>query len=67
MVLRRSHRRARATLAGGDLVGIHGVFPPQLAAAAGFPVHGLVSHGFLRHYRWTIDFTRMTMRFERPA
>jgi hypothetical protein len=26
-----------------------------------------VSHGFLRRYRWTIDFTRMTMRFAPPA
>ena len=50
-----------------DLVGIHGVFPPQLATAAGFPIHGLVSHGFLRRYRWTIDFMRMTMRFAPPG
>jgi hypothetical protein len=26
-----------------------------------------VSHGFLRRYRWTIDFTRMTMRFAPPG
>jgi hypothetical protein len=44
-----------------------GVFPPQLATAAGFSIHGLVSHGFLRRYRWTIDFTRMTMRFAPPG
>jgi hypothetical protein len=50
-----------------ELVGIFGVFPPQLATAAGFPVQGLVSHGFLRRYRWTIDFTRMTMRFAPPG
>jgi hypothetical protein len=48
-------------------VGLYGAFPPELARAAGFPIHGLVSHGFLRHFRWTIDFTRMTMRFESDA
>jgi hypothetical protein len=30
-------------------------------------IDGLVSHGFLRRYRWTIDFTRMTMRFAPPG
>ncbi len=65
-------RFAIARLAAGaveqdELVGIFGVFPPQLATAAGFPIHGLVSHGFLRRYRWTIDFTRMTMRFAPPG
>lgn len=46
-----------------DLVGMYGVFPPELEHAAGFPIGGLVSHGFLRRYRWTIDFTRMQMVF----
>ena len=41
--------------------------PAAAGAAAGFPIHGLVSHGFLRRYRWTIDFTRMTMRFALPG
>jgi hypothetical protein len=27
----------------------------------------LLGHGFLRRYRWTIDFTRMTMRFAPPG
>jgi hypothetical protein len=48
-----------------DAGGLYGVFPPGLERAAGFPIHGLVSHGFLRRYSWTIDFTRMTMRFGR--
>jgi hypothetical protein len=60
-------RLALGTVEQSGLVGIHGVFPPQLATAAGFPIHGLVSHGFLRRYRWTIDFTRMTMRFAPPG
>jgi hypothetical protein len=32
-----------------DAVGLYGVFPPELVPAAGFPIHGLVSHAFLRH------------------
>jgi hypothetical protein len=39
-----------------------GAFPEGLEQ-----IHGLVSHGFLRRYRWTIDFTRMTMRFAPPG
>lgn len=36
-----------------DLRGIYSpVFPAEGLAA----VDGLISHGFLRHYRWTIDF-----------
>lgn len=52
-----------------DLVGVTGIFPPQLAkpGVAGFPLHGLVSHNFLRRYRWTIDFDLMAMRLEAPA
>ncbi len=29
----------------------------------GFPIHGLVSHNFLRDYAWTIDFDAMQMYF----
>ena len=48
-----------------DLAGLYGAFPDELCGAAtGFPIHGLVSHHFLRHYRWTIDFAGMTMWFE---
>ena len=48
------------------LKGITGVFPRQLvdSTAVGFPLDGLVSHNFLRHYRWTIDFTTMEMTLE---
>jgi hypothetical protein len=46
-----------------DVTGLYGAFPPALAKAAGFPIGGLVSHGFLRRYSWTIDFERMRMVF----
>jgi len=36
-------------------------------AATGLPIAGLISHHFLRRYRWTIDFARMSMWFEGPA
>ena len=51
-----------------DLVGLYGAFPAELGVAAtGFPIAGLISHHFLRRYRWTIDFARMSMWFEGPA
>ena len=46
-----------------DLLGFYGVFPDAWRAAAGFPIHGLVSHGFLRRYAWTLDFDAMRMTF----
>ena len=46
-----------------DLTGFYGVFPDAWKDAAGFPIHGLVSHGFLRRYAWTLDFDAMTMTF----
>ena len=49
-----------------DLTGLYGVFPPEWALGLGFAVHGLVSHGFLRRYAWTLDFERMTMTFASP-
>lgn len=43
--------------------GLTGVFPQQLTRTLppGIRLHGLISHHFLRHYRWTIDFDRMRM------
>ena len=55
-------RLALGPLVQEDLLGLYGAFPPGLEE-----IDGLVSHGFLRRYRWTIDFTRMTMRFAPPA
>ena len=48
------------------LVGVAGVFPPQLERAYGFRIGGLVSHGFLRDYAVTFDFERMVIVLE-PA
>jgi hypothetical protein len=55
-------RLAVGSLVQEDLVGLYGAFPPGIEG-----IDGLVSHGFLRRYRWTIDFTRMTMRFAPPG
>ena len=55
-------RLALGPLVQEDLVGLYGAFPAGLEG-----IDGLVSHGFLRRYRWTIDFTRMTMRFALPG
>ena len=56
----------RAALSLGEarregLVGVAGVFPPQLERAYGFRIGGLVSHGFLRDYAVTFDFERMVI------
>jgi hypothetical protein len=37
----------------------YGPFPPTLERGLGFRISGLLSHGFLRHYRLTMDFDRM--------
>ena len=55
-------RLAVGSLVQEDLLGLYGAFPEGLEQ-----IDGLVSHGFLRRYRWTIDFTRMTMRFAPPG
>jgi predicted aspartyl protease len=46
-----------------ELTGLYGAFPPEWAHGLGFHVHGLVSHGFLRRYAWTLDFDAMKMTF----
>ena len=46
-----------------DLLGFYGVFPDAWKQPAEFPIHGIVSHGFLRRYAWTLDFQAMTMIF----
>jgi hypothetical protein len=38
-------------------------FTPSATSPHGL---GLVSHGFLRRYAWTLDFQRMTMTFALP-
>jgi hypothetical protein len=46
----------------GEL-GVTGIFPRQLTRplTLGMRLHGLISHNYLKHYRWTIDFDRMRM------
>lgn len=48
-----------------DLLGSYGPIPPESYKRLGFIQDGLVSHGFLRQYAWTIDFDRMRMVFTR--
>lgn len=50
-----------------DVTGFFGVFPDAWRGAAGFPIHGLISHGFLRRYAWTLDFDSMLMLFAGQA
>jgi hypothetical protein len=49
-----------------DTLGMYGVFPAEWEQPAEFPIHGLISHNFLRNYRWTLDFAAMTMTFVAP-
>lgn len=46
-----------------DLIGSFGGQPPGSYRRFGFIMDGLVSHNFLRHYAWTLDFDRMMMVF----
>jgi tetratricopeptide (TPR) repeat protein len=46
-----------------DLVGSFGALPPHSYRMLGFIQDGLISHNFLRHYAWTLDFERMEMVF----
>jgi len=56
-------RLSLGPLAQHDLLGFYGVFPDAWKQPADFPIHGIVSHGFLRRYSWTLDFQAMTMIF----
>ena len=60
-------RLALGPLVQHDLRGFYGVFPDGWKQPAGFPIHGIVSHGFLRRYAWTLDFQAMTMSFASAA
>jgi hypothetical protein len=41
------------------ITGFFGAFPGSLEYGQGFRIAGLISHGFLRAYRLTLDFTGM--------
>lgn len=56
-------RVALGPLSQHDASGVFGVFPDTWTELGGITVHGLISHGFLRRYAWTLDFERMTMTF----
>jgi hypothetical protein len=47
------------------LLGSYGPLPSESYKRLGFIQDGIVSHGFLRQYAWTIDFDRMRMVFTR--
>ena len=49
-----------------DASGLFGIFPDVWTDLGGIAVHGIISHGFLRGYAWTLDFERMTMIFADP-
>ncbi|MBA7933779.1 hypothetical protein HV127_21420 [Klebsiella sp. RHBSTW-00215] len=47
------------------LTGLFGVLPDALYhTESGMILDGFISHQFLRHYKWTIDFDSMVMTFE---
>jgi hypothetical protein len=57
---RLSHRYGRFPV---RRVGLGRLVPDEWAELDGIRIHGIVSHGFLRRYAWTLDFERMTMTF----
>ena len=47
-----------------DVVGVFGILPPELyRTQSGMLLDGFISHQFLRHYKWAIDFDNMKMFF----
>ncbi|VUS52305.1 retropepsin-like aspartic protease [Klebsiella spallanzanii] len=48
-----------------SLTGLFGVLPEALYhTESGMILDGFLSHQFLRHYKWTIDFDSMVMTFQ---
>jgi len=45
------------------MTGEYGSFTPQNYWGSGFILDGLISHQFLRHYSWTLDFDDMRFLF----
>jgi hypothetical protein len=54
------------TLRQEDLLGEYGSQAPESYWEKGFIQDGLISHQFLKHYAWTIDFTNRVMLFVEP-
>ena len=59
-------RLALGALEHHSTSGVHGIFPDLWTDIGGITVHGIVSHGFLRRYGWTLDFDAMKMTFGTP-
>jgi hypothetical protein len=51
------------TLAQENTAVLYGIFPPALYRDCEFIIDGLLSHNYLKKYKWTIDFSTMTMFF----
>ncbi|EQC0056995.1 aspartyl protease family protein [Klebsiella oxytoca] len=48
-----------------ELYGYYGVLPKKLYfTESGMILDGFISHQFLRHYKWTMDFDSMVMTFQ---
>ena len=45
--------------------GDYGAVGPDMYWENGFIMDGIISHNFLKHYAWTIDFTNRKMIFEK--
>jgi hypothetical protein len=56
-------RVALGPLVQNDASGLHGIFPDLWTDLGGIAIDGILSHGFLRRYAWTLDFDAMTMTF----
>ena len=56
-------RVALGPLAQDDASGLFGIFPDVWTELGGVAIDGILSHGFLRRYAWTLDFEAMTMTF----
>ncbi len=59
-------RLALGPLLQHDASGLYGIFPDEWREVYGIRLDGIISHGFLRRYAWTLDFERMTMTFATP-
>ncbi len=47
------------------LIGLYGLLPEALYfTESGMILDGFISHQFLKHYKWTIDFDSMLMTFQ---
>lgn len=50
-----------------DVKGLIGVIPGSGFEESEIFLDGIISHNFLKQYKWTIDYDAMTMIFESPA